>query len=110
MCRKIGAIPGVSGFFGQLILPLLEEDPEVELVIGIDRHPPPTSNNWNKLSFHQFDLRDPSLGDVLANPDALFHHPFVLCNEKLKAEGGSPKFTTPEAFQALITAFGECAR
>lgn len=67
MSRKNIAIEDVSGYFGQLLLPLLEDDPEVKLVIGIDRHPPPSSNNWNKLSFHQLDIRDPSLGEVLAN-------------------------------------------
>ena len=90
MSRKNIAIEDVSGYFGQLLLPLLEDDPEVKLVIGIDRHPPPSSKNWNKLSFHQLDIRDPSLGEVLAN--AMHYSTWRLCCGD---------------FQALLTAFGE---
>ena len=107
MSRKIIPITGVSGYFRQLPLLLLEDDSKLELVIGVDRHPPPSADNWNKLSFHQLDIQNPRLADGLTNADALFHHPFVLSNEKLKAAGWSPKFTTPEAFQVLLTAFGE---
>jgi UDP-glucose 4-epimerase len=78
MSAKIIAITGVSGYFGRLLLPLLEDDPEVELVIGIDRQSPPDANKWNKLRFHQLDIRDPSLSDVIVEADVLAHLAFLL--------------------------------
>jgi UDP-glucose 4-epimerase len=78
MSAKTIAITGISGYFGQLLLPLLEDDPEVELVIGIDHRTPPSANKWNKLRFHQLDIRDPNLSDLIVEADVLAHLAFLL--------------------------------
>jgi UDP-glucose 4-epimerase len=76
MSPKKIAITGVSGYFGRALMPLLEADPEIERVIGIDQQPPP--EEWEKLRFHKLDIRDPELAHVLSGADCLVHLAFVL--------------------------------
>lgn len=71
-------ITGVSGYFGRVLLPHLEQDPEVDRVIGIDRWPPENNTAGNKLVFHRLDIRDPMLEEVLIGADVLVHLAFVL--------------------------------
>lgn len=80
MKRKTIAVTGISGFFGRVLLPYLEQDIAVERVIGIDRRPPAGSadESGSKLSFHQLDIRDPSLEEMLKGVDVLVHLAFVL--------------------------------
>jgi nucleoside-diphosphate-sugar epimerase len=72
------AITGVSGYLGKVLMPLLEEDHEIEKIIGIDLQPPPGGNHWKKLEFHSLDVRDPEIGKVLNGVDALIHLAFIL--------------------------------
>jgi UDP-glucose 4-epimerase len=72
------AITGVSGYFGKVLMPLLEDDPDIEKILGIDIQPPAELNAWKKLEFHDMDIRDPALEPLLANVDALVHLAFVL--------------------------------
>ncbi len=78
MKPKTLAITGVSGYIGKVLLPLLEEDHEIEKIIGIDVQPPPDGNTWKKLEFHQLDVRDPKLGQVIHGVEALVHLAFIL--------------------------------
>jgi nucleoside-diphosphate-sugar epimerase len=72
------AITGVSGYFGKVLMPLLEQDHEIEKIIGIDIQPPPEGNAWKKLEFHQMDIRNPDLEQVIQGADALVHLAFIL--------------------------------
>jgi UDP-glucose 4-epimerase len=72
------AITGVSGYFGKVLMPLLENDPDIEKIIGIDIQPPSEAHHWKKLEFHQMDIRDPSLEHLIEGVDALVHMAFVL--------------------------------
>jgi len=76
MNSKTVAITGVSGLIGQVLLPHLERDPAVSRVVGVDLRPSP--QNSSKLSFHQLDVRDSGLEDLLAGVDTLVHLAFVL--------------------------------
>jgi nucleoside-diphosphate-sugar epimerase len=72
------AITGISGYFGQVLLPLLEGDPDIERVIGIDRKPFPNEVPSTKLEFHQLDVRDPGLEKALKDAEVLIHMAFKL--------------------------------
>jgi hypothetical protein len=39
--------------------------------------------------------------------DLLSKHTFITSNEKLKSVGWTPKFTTPEAYESVLSAFGK---
>lgn len=71
-------ITGVSGYMGRMLLPYLEQDPDVDRVIGIDRRPPESKAVGSKLTFHQLDIRKPEMEEVLAGADVLVHLAFVL--------------------------------
>lgn len=71
-------ITGVAGYLGRVLLPYLEQDPEVDRVVGIDRRPPENNIVGDKLVFHQLDIRDPGLEEALAGADVLVHLAFML--------------------------------
>nr|HID14955.1 NAD-dependent epimerase/dehydratase family protein [Anaerolineae bacterium] len=60
------------------LLPYLEQDPEIDRVIGIDRRPLENSVAGSKLIFHRLDIRDAKVEDVLSGADVLVHLAFVL--------------------------------
>ncbi|NIM92416.1 MAG: NAD-dependent epimerase/dehydratase family protein [Anaerolineales bacterium] len=78
MKPKALAITGCSGYFAKVLMPLIEEDPDIERVVGIDVNEPPAEAEWSKLEFHKMDIRDPSLEDVIRGAEALVHLAFVL--------------------------------
>lgn len=71
------AITGISGYLGTQILKLLDQDKDVELVVGIDVRPPNYATS--KLKFFSRDVREPLI-DVFAQNkvDSAFHLAFVL--------------------------------
>jgi UDP-glucose 4-epimerase len=72
------AITGVSGYFGKVLMPLLEADNGIKKIIGIDTQPPPDEVAWKKLEFHQMDIRDPRVERVVEGSDVLVHLAFIL--------------------------------
>lgn len=70
------AVTGCAGSFAAVLLPLLEADPEIEYIVGIDRVPP--TGTYTKLRFQQYDIRDPQVQEVLAGCDTLLHLAFVV--------------------------------
>ena len=70
-------ITGISGYLGTQILKLLDQDKDVEAVVGIDIRPPNYSTN--KLKFYSRDVRE-SLIDIFAENkvDSAFHLAFVV--------------------------------
>ncbi len=77
MSGKTIAITGVSGYLGRVLVPILERDAAVERIIGIDSRPP-AGDGGRKLEFHNLDVRDPGVADVLSDVDVLVHMAFIL--------------------------------
>lgn len=78
MAAKTVVVTGISGYLGQVLLPRLEQDPGIERVIGIDRKPRKSGGQEGKLQFHQLDIRDPRLEELLVEADILVHLGFML--------------------------------
>ncbi len=71
------AVTGISGYLGAQILKLLDQDPGVKTVVGIDIKPPNYSTS--KLKFHSMDVRKPMADIFTQNKvDSAFHLAFVL--------------------------------
>lgn len=70
------AVTGCASRFAQVLLPLLEQDPEVEQIIGIDLVPPGAS--YTKLRFHKGDVRDTGIKELFAGCDTLIHLAFIV--------------------------------
>lgn len=71
------AVTGISGYLGTQILKLLDKDPDVKTVVGIDIKPPGFASG--KLKFHSLDVRQP-MNDLFAQNkvDSAFHLAFVV--------------------------------
>jgi UDP-glucose 4-epimerase len=78
-------ISGISGYFAGGLLPLLEQDPKVEKVVGIDRQPLP-KNNYKKVEFHQMDVRDPKSAELIRGCDVFIHLAFILLRRPGQAD------------------------
>src|SRR5215467_5634242 len=70
------AVTGCSSRFAKVLLPLLQTDPNIEQIIGIDLIPP--TPTYSKLAFHKQDVRDPAIKDTLAGCDILIHLAFIV--------------------------------
>lgn len=73
---RIIAVTGISGYLGQRLLALLDDDPSVERIVGVDLAEPRIVSH--KLEFHPLDVRDARLAKVLPGADAVVHLAFVL--------------------------------
>lgn len=71
-------ITGISGHFGQVLLPYLEADPDIARVIGIDRASINDQIYSEKLVFHKIDLRAAGWESLLQEADVLVHLAFIL--------------------------------
>ncbi|HUQ00766.1 MAG TPA: NAD-dependent epimerase/dehydratase family protein [Aeromicrobium sp.] len=74
------AVTGPTGTFGLALLPMLEEDEQVDRVIGIARRPfDPGKRGWTKMEYRQGDVRD---ADVLRTSfegaDVVVHLAFLI--------------------------------
>ena len=70
-------ITGISGYLGTQILKLLDQDKDVEAVVGIDIRPPNYSTN--KLKFYSRDVREPIIDIFAQNKvDSAIHLAFVV--------------------------------
>jgi UDP-glucose 4-epimerase len=70
-------ITGMSGYFAQVLIPLLLKDPNVEAIVGIDKHP--ISKIVDKrIQFYALDMRDPEVKSLMKSCDVLVHLGFVL--------------------------------
>jgi UDP-glucose 4-epimerase len=72
------ALTGSSGFIGTRLLTQLENDPEVEKIIGIDLKP--GRNRSPKLESHRMDVRDPGLEELFRSrgADVVIHLAFIV--------------------------------
>jgi len=65
------AVTGVSGFLGQRLLPLLDANPAVERIVGIDVRDP--ARRARKLTFHRVDVLNADLAVFLRGVDTIVH-------------------------------------
>jgi UDP-glucose 4-epimerase len=70
------ALTGVSGYLGQLILPLLHLHQGVDSILGLDIVPCPFRSP--KCSFQAADMRSADYQTLLKGVDVLFHLAFVV--------------------------------
>ena len=70
------AMTGCASRFAQVLLPLLQQDPEIERIIGIDLVAPVGAGE--KVQFHQGDVRSPGLREIFAGCDTVVHLAFVV--------------------------------
>lgn len=70
------AVTGCTSRFAKVLLPLLDNDPDIEQIIGVDLVPPTAI--YNKLVFHKLDIRDPAIKETLTGCDTLIHLAFIV--------------------------------
>lgn len=73
---SVVAITGVSGYLGQRLLDVLDQDSNVERIVGIDVEDPPSGAL--KLEFHRLDIREGELAKALPGTDVLVHLAYAL--------------------------------
>lgn len=74
---KSVAVTGISGYLGTQILRLLDQDKDVQTVVGIDIRPPAYSTE--KLKFHSMDVRKPMTEIFAQNSvDTALHLAFIV--------------------------------
>ncbi len=74
------AVTGPTGTFGFGLMPLLQNEPTVERIIGIARRPfDPAEYGWGKLSYRQGDVRDrDALKNAFEGADVVVHLAFMI--------------------------------
>jgi nucleoside-diphosphate-sugar epimerase len=70
------AVTGCASRFAKVLLPLLDNDPNIEQIIGIDLVPPTAP--YSKLAFHKQDIRDSAIKETLVGCDTLVHLAFIV--------------------------------
>jgi nucleoside-diphosphate-sugar epimerase len=76
--KQTVAVTGISGYFGRILLPVLEADDEIGTILGFDLLPPRTIPAGSKLVFHQRDIRDPGFFPLIEGSDTLIHLAFQV--------------------------------
>ncbi len=71
------AITGVGGLLGRRLVTELEQRPDVERIVGIDRTSP-QGLTAHKLAYREVDVRDPDLAEVFAGVDVVVHLAFQM--------------------------------
>jgi UDP-glucose 4-epimerase len=65
------AVTGVSGLIGQHVLPLLDADPTIDRIVGLDVREP--SRRARRFEFHRVDLASTELKPLLDGIDVVVH-------------------------------------
>ncbi len=77
-------IAGVNASMAQPFLALLEQDPDVSEIRGLDLRPP--ARTVAGLTFHRGDIRDPGLYELMAGCEVLVNFAFVVAEGRDRAE------------------------
>ncbi len=98
------AVTGPTGTFGLALLPILQEEDQVDRVIGIARRPfDPAERGWTKMEYRRGDVRD---ADVLRTSfdgaDVVVHLAFLILN-------GSRETTRAINVEGTLNAFRAAA-
>ncbi|MDX6358074.1 MAG: hypothetical protein QOH37_1128 [Nocardioidaceae bacterium] len=74
------AVTGPTGTFGRALMPLLQEDDQVDRVIGIARRPfDPAEHGWTKMEYRRGDVRDAdALRTAFDGVDVVVHLAFLI--------------------------------
>ena len=74
------AVTGPTGTFGSALVPLLQDEPRVERVLGLARRPfDPAERGWTKMTYRRGDVRDPdTLREAFADADVVVHLAFLI--------------------------------
>jgi nucleoside-diphosphate-sugar epimerase len=74
------AVTGPTGTFGSGLVPLLQDEPRVERVLGLARRPfDPAERGWTKMTYRRGDVRDPdTLREAFAGADVVVHLAFLI--------------------------------
>jgi nucleoside-diphosphate-sugar epimerase len=74
------AVTGPTGTFGFGLMPLLQDDPRIEKIVGIARRPfDPNEHGWTKMTYRQGDVREPdALERAFAGADVVVHLAFMI--------------------------------
>jgi nucleoside-diphosphate-sugar epimerase len=76
MVPRVVAVTGVAGFLGQRLLRLLDADPRIDRIVGLDVREP--ARRARKLEFHLVDIAGADLVPYLRGADAVVHLASVL--------------------------------
>jgi len=68
---KTIAITDVNGYAAATLLPELNDDPDIDKIIGIDTSP--WKSGWKKVAFVRKSICDPGLAEILRNVDVVYH-------------------------------------
>ena len=70
------AVTGVNSYFAKTLLPKLEEDPDIDQIIGIDVTP--WTAHYKKVRFFKEDIRSPGVAGLLKGVDTVIHLAFIV--------------------------------
>jgi UDP-glucose 4-epimerase len=70
------AFTGSSSYLAGVLLPLLESDPQIEEIIGLDLKP--RAEKFSKLKWVKRDIRDPELYKDMVGCDVLVHMAYIV--------------------------------
>ena len=73
---KTVLITGINSYFASTLLPMLDSDPDIDKIIGIDVTP--WKGGFHKVDFYKTDIRDQSVYDLFKGVDTVFHLAFVV--------------------------------
>jgi len=97
------AVTGISSYLARTVFPLLEQDPAVEEIRGIDLKAPPFRSD--KLRFIPADVRSPELAGHLEDCDTLVHFAFIVMPIRDEAKADDININgSKNAFQAATAA------
>jgi nucleoside-diphosphate-sugar epimerase len=100
------AVTGPTGTFGLALMPLLEEDDQVDRVIGIARRPfDPAERGWTKMEYRRGDVRDAdALRTSFDGADVVVHLAFLILSGSRETTQAINVEGTLNAFRAAAEA------
>jgi nucleoside-diphosphate-sugar epimerase len=82
------AVTGATGIFGRALCARLQDDEDVERIIGIARRPfDPAAHGWSKMVFRSADVTDAeALDAALAGAEVVCHLAFIVATHGMDRE------------------------
>ena len=70
------AITGVNSYFASTVLPRLQDDSNIDKIIGIDFKP--WKGGFDKVCFFREDIRSNNIPEILKNVDTIYHFAYIV--------------------------------